>query len=177
MTDSKEIWIIAGYETFAFDGKGGLKIETLAKKIGISKSSFYHYFADQEIFIDFLLKHHIKQSYIIADKEQNAKSIEPELIDILVYHKTDLLFNRQLRVNREVKDYENTLTLSNQIVGNAFVMLWVKELQLSMTQKQLEGIFELALDNFYLQINKDNLTRSWLSEYFKKVKRIILNFT
>lgn len=176
MINSKEIWIEVGYVTFAHAGKDGLKIEKLAQKVGISKSSFYHHFADIEIFVDYLLQYHIKQSYIIADKEQNAKNIEPELIDVLVQHKTDLLFNRQLRVNREIKAYSDILTLSNQIVGNAFVMLWVKELKLSMTQKQLAGIFELALDNFYLQITKDNLNVNWLSQYFEKIKQIIISF-
>ncbi|TAE70709.1 MAG: TetR/AcrR family transcriptional regulator [Bacteroidetes bacterium] len=176
MIDSKEIWIETGYITFAHTGKDGLKIEKLAKKVGISKSSFYHHFVDIEIFVDYLLKHHIKQSYIIADKEQNAKNIEPELINILVEHKIDLLFNRQLRVSREVKAYSDILTLSNQIVGNAFVMLWVKELKPSMTQKQLEGIFELAIDNFYLQITKENLNVEWLSQYFGKIKQIIISF-
>lgn len=55
-------------------------------------------------------------------------------------------------------------------------MLWVKELKLSMTQKQLAGIFELALDNFYLQITKDNLNVNWLSQYFEKIKQIIISF-
>ncbi|MFZ4399682.1 MAG: TetR/AcrR family transcriptional regulator, partial [Bacteroidales bacterium] len=42
----EEIWIIKGYETFAFFGENGLKVEQLAKSVGISKSSFYHHFAD-----------------------------------------------------------------------------------------------------------------------------------
>lgn len=176
MTDSKDIWIETGYSLFAQKGENGLKIDSLAKKVGISKSSFYHHFADLEIFVDYLLKHHIKQSYIIAAKEQNAQSIEPELINILIEHKTDLFFNRQLRVNKEIKSYVDTLTLSNKIVGNSFVMLWVKELKLSMTPQQLEGIFELALDNFYLQMTKDNFNQHGLSQYFDKVKRIILSF-
>jgi AcrR family transcriptional regulator len=176
MTDSKDIWIETGYGIFAQKGENGLKIDSLAKKVGISKSSFYHHFADLEIFVDYLLKHHIKQSYIIAEKEQNAQSIEPELINILIEHKTDLFFNRHLRVNKEIKNYSDTLILSNKIVGNSFVMLWVKELKLSMTPQQLEGIFELALDNFYLQMTKDNFNEKWLSQYFDKIKRIILSF-
>lgn len=177
MIDRKEIWITTGYEIFALAGKNDLKIDTLSRKVGVSKSSFYHHFADIEIFIDYLLKHHIKQSHIIAEKEQNAKNIEPELISILVAHKIDLLFNKQLRINREIKDYTDILTLSTQIIGNPLVMLWIKELKLSMTQKQLEGIFELALDNFYLQITNNNLNENWLTQYFEKLKRIIISFS
>jgi AcrR family transcriptional regulator len=100
MNESKEIWIKIGYESFAQSGQNGLKIEPLAKKVGKNKSSFYHYFADLELYLDELLKHHINQSKIIAEKEKKSKNISPELIDILVEHKTDILFNRQLRINR-----------------------------------------------------------------------------
>lgn len=174
--DSKEIWIKTGYEIFALSGQNGLKIEPLAKKVGISKSSFYHFFADLELFVDELLKHHIEKSYIIAQKEQNAKSINPDLIEIIVEHKIDILFNRQLRINRENKVFIDILTKSNEIVGNAFVLLWVRDLSLKLTQKQLESIFELALENFYLQISSENLNHQWLSNYFTHLKKIVENF-
>lgn len=174
--DSKVIWIKTGYEIFAQSGPAGLKIESLAKKVGISKSSFYHHFADLELFADDLLNYHIQQSYVIANKENSAKMINPDLINILVEHKTDILFNRQLRINRQDHRFSEILEKSNQILGNAFVLLWVKDLNLQLSEKQLAGIFELAIENFYLQINLNNLTVNWLSEYFVNLKRIINNF-
>jgi AcrR family transcriptional regulator len=176
MTDNKDIWIKTGYDSFAKLGLNGLKIETLSKKVGISKSSFYHHFTDVEIFTEHLLKHHIQQSVIIGEKELHAKTIDPELITILADHKTDLLFNRQLRINRNIQLFDETLTQANKAVGNGFVMLWVKDLHLQMSQKQLEAFFELAIENFYLQINADNLNKQWLSGYFTNLKRIARNF-
>lgn len=176
MIEGKDIWIKTGYEIFAISGVNALKIESLAKKVGISKSSFYHHFADLEIFIQHLLDYHIQQAYIIANKENNCKKIDPELIDILVEHKIDLLFNRQLRINRERKHYFEALTKSNKIVGNNFVVVWMNDLKLNLTEKQLAGIFELALENFYLQINDQNLNYQWLSDYFKNLKKIVQNF-
>jgi hypothetical protein len=38
MTATKEIWIKTGYEIFALKGESGLKVEMLARKVGISKS-------------------------------------------------------------------------------------------------------------------------------------------
>lgn len=177
MIESKEIWIKTGYEIFAISGQSGLKIEPLAKKVGKSKSSFYHHFADLELFIDELLLHHLVQSHIIAEKEQNAQNINPALIDIIVEHKTDILFNRQLRIYRDRKIFADILTKSNEIIGNGFVMVWVKDLDLKLSQKQLESIFGLALENFYLQINTESLNRQWLSNYFVYIKQIIENFT
>lgn len=176
MTQTKSIWIKTGYEILALQGENALKIETLAKKIGISKSSFYHHFADMQLFVEELLNHHLKQSKVIAEKEKLVQTIQPELIEILIEHKTDLLFNRQLRFNQQKKEFRETLGKSNQIIGNEFVKVWANDLQLNLSVKQLESIFELALENFFLQINPENITFQWISDYFENLKRIAKNF-
>jgi len=176
MRKTREIWIKAGYEIFAESGESGLKVETLSKKVGISKSSFYHHFADLEVFTELLLNFHLQQSRIIAEKEKAIKSIDPELITILTEHKTDLLFNRQLRFNQQKKHNQETLVKSNQIIGHEFVSVWKNDLQLPLTQQQLEALFELALENFFLQINPENLNYAWLSDYFRNLKRIAQTF-
>lgn len=177
MTDAKENWIKIGYEIFAISGENGLKIEVLAKKIGISKSSFYHHFAEIDLFIEQLLFYHLKQSAIMAEKEKAANTIHPELICILIEHRMDLLFNRQLRFNQHIEHYKTTLLKSNQIIGNEFVKLWAKDLNLTLSQKQLEGLFELAVENFFLQINHENLHFDWLKLYFENLRKIARNFT
>ena len=176
MTEQTNIWIKSGYELFALSGENGLKIETLAKKVGISKSSFYHHFADLNIFIDYLLDFHLEQAKIIADKENKAKNISPELIHILIEHKIDLLFSRQLRINQQVKRNYDTLCKANQLIGNEFVILWAKDMNLTLSQAQLESLYTLALENFYLQINESNLTFEWLAEYFENLKSIAKTF-
>lgn len=176
MTDSEEIWIKAGYETFALLGKEGLKVEKLAQRVGISKSSFYHRFADIEVFEEHLFKYHLQQCVIIADKEKAVSSIKPELVNVLVEHKIDLLFNRQLRFNQQNKKYKEILNRSNMVIGNEFIIIWQKDLQLNLTQLQLQGIFELALENFFLKINAENLNAEWLAAYFDDLKRIARSF-
>ena len=175
--NNKEIWIKQGYEIFAKFGQSGLKVEPLAKTVGKSKSSFYHHFADLELYMDFLFSYHMQQSKIIAKKEENAQNIDPELINILVEHKSDLLFNRQLRINQNIPSFAVALEQSNKIIGNAFVNIWVKDLNLQLTAKQIDGIFSLALENFFLQINIDTLNYNWLSNYFKNLKTIANNFS
>jgi AcrR family transcriptional regulator len=175
-TNNQDIWIETGYEVFALKGQIGLKVEPLAQKVGKSKSSFYHHFADLELFIGLLLEHHIKQSYLIADKERNARNIDPELIIILVIHRIDLLFNRQLRINKNIPLFEETLCKSNKIIGDAFKTAWSKDLNSALSQKQIEGVFTLAIENFYLQINPDNLNYNWLSAYFNDLKRLTSQF-
>lgn len=59
-TNTEQPWIEAGYEIFAEDGPNGLKVEHIAKKINISKSSFYHLFVDMELFQEKLLEYHLE---------------------------------------------------------------------------------------------------------------------
>lgn len=176
MTDTQSLWIKTGYETFAIHGENALKIEQLARETGKSKSSFYHHFADIEGFMEELLRFHLKRSEILAEKEKNARNIHPELIEILSEHKIDLLFNRQLRFHQQKPHFRETLEKSNRIVGNEFVKIWAEDLQLKLSQRQLESLFELALENFFLQINPENITTEWLVSYFENLKRIAKNF-
>ncbi len=172
MAKGKEIWIEKGYEVFALHGPSGLKVEALAKALDISKSSFYHHFADMEVFTSHLIAHHLKRCEIIALKESNAKNIDPELIDILIEFRLDLLFNRQLRFSRNNIEFSQAVQKTDVMVGNAFVMLWVKELNLNFSPEKIAALFELALENFYLQITFDNLNQRWLSDYFFNLKRL-----
>lgn len=172
----KQIWILEGYKNFAIHGETGLKIEKLAKITGVSKSSFYHHFADTELFLDQLFAFHIFQCRIIADKEKAVKKINPELINILTEHKIDLLFNRQLRFNQDRENYKTVLDKSNQIIGTDFVRIWAEDLNLALSNRQMEGLFELALENFFLRINQENITTSWLTSYFENLAKIAKNF-
>jgi AcrR family transcriptional regulator len=170
MKDNKDIWLIEGYKTFALSGFKGLKIEPLAKQVGKNKSSFYHHFADLDFFVEKLLKYHISRCHIVAKKESGALNIDPELINVLIEHKIDLLFNRELRINRNIKPFSETLIQSNKIVGSAFINVWVKDMNIKMTENQIDNIFLLALDNFFLQTTSESLNYDWLSSYFLNLK-------
>jgi AcrR family transcriptional regulator len=176
MTESKDIWIKVGYDLFALNGENELKVETLAKKAGISKSSFYHHFANMDIFITQLINFHLQQLKILIDKEKKVKSINPELINVLLEHKTDLLVNRQLRFNSQKEHYKPALRRSTELIGNGLIPVFVANLNQKLTEKQLTGLFDLALENFFLQLNPENLNATWLAAYFENLKRIATNF-
>ncbi|MDX2062603.1 MAG: TetR/AcrR family transcriptional regulator [Bacteroidia bacterium] len=170
-------WIEVGYAGFARHGAPGLRVEALARQVGVSKSSFYHHFVDLEVFLDRLLDYHLEQVSVLAQREQAARSIDPELIEILVAHKLDLLFNRQLRFNPAPPKYQHALVAANQRVGDAFVRLWATELGPRLSHAQLESLFELALENFFLRIHEENLTHAWLAAYFRNLHRIALQLS
>jgi AcrR family transcriptional regulator len=171
--DSTTIWLHTGYALFAAAGPQGVKVDVLAQQVGISKSSFYHHFADLNVFIQLLLAYHLKQAQQLAVQEAACASINPALITVLLDHKTDLLFQRQLRVHRQHTLYSQCLTEASRPVAQAFMGLWVKELRLELAPHLLNGVFQLALDNFYLQLTDATLNREWLAGYFDQLTRLI----
>jgi hypothetical protein len=122
------------------------------------------------------MKLHLLRSNQIADKEKKAQTIQPELINILIEHKLDLLFNRQLRIHQDDKLFKKTLQDSNRIIGQEFILLWMRDTNLPLTFNQANGLLSLALENFYLKINEKNLNQEWLGQYFKELKLVAQNF-
>ena len=175
-TDNTLPWIRAGYEIFSKEGPKGLKIEVIARKVGKSKSSFYHHFVDLEIFTDFLLKYHLERAEAIAILEAQCKNIDPEMIAVLVQVKTDLLFNRQLRVHRDNPNFRQVFEASNKMVSEAFLPVWAKDLGLEGHPLLASDYFKLALENFYLQITEETLNHEWLRGYFQELRQMAGRF-
>ncbi|WKN40905.1 TetR/AcrR family transcriptional regulator [Tunicatimonas pelagia] len=165
----QNLWITTGYEICSIHGLDGLKVEQLARVVGVSKSSFYHHFADLECFTKILFDYHFECCGILASKEKSCIQIYPDLINILLEHKTDLLFHRQLRIDRKNSQVEKALVKANSILGNYSMMLWAKDINHNLSQNQLDGLFKIATDDFYMRINENNLNYEYLSSYFKEL--------
>lgn len=174
--DRKEIWVKAGYELFALKGQSGLQIEPIAKRVGKNKSSFYHLFADSEIFLDELLRYHISQTKLMCDKETKAKNFNPDIITIFLEHKTDILFNKQLRLNHQNAEFRKVIKIVDKDLADVYTFLLKTDLKVPLKQKGIDSFFQLALHNFFLQVNADNLNFQWLADYFDEIKRLAKSF-
>jgi AcrR family transcriptional regulator len=85
-----------GYKIFADEGPEGIQVERLARMLGVSKSSFYHFFVDKEIFVSELIKLHLKHAQRYVAEIKKLDNFDPEFIDLLVAGKEIILFHRQL---------------------------------------------------------------------------------
>ncbi len=99
MSETKMLWVKEGYKVFGFDGPNGLNVESLAKSLHKSKSSFYHYFGDMPTFQEALLNYHIDRARQIAKSGKVCENMDPDVINLLIETKTDLMFSKQLRIN------------------------------------------------------------------------------
>lgn len=173
---SKEIiWIEAGYRTFAHEGPQGLRVEKLAKTIQKNKSSFYHFFADMEVFTSRLLVFHLEQAITMSDKEAHAQN-ETELTDIILEHKLDLLFNRQLRIHRDNPAFQACFVKTNEISIPGFIPIWKKVIDLNESTYLAELVLMLSMENFFLQITDETLNRAWIADYLTKIREMVRRF-
>ena len=171
----KTPWLEAGYTTFALEGPQALKVERLAKTVGKNKSSFYHHFADLEVFTALLLEQHMHQVHEIARKEADSSS-QSELVSVMVAHKRDLLFNRQLRIHRDHPDFEACFVKTNEITAKSIAPLWMSILGLEDNSYLAGLVLKLSFDNFFLQISDETLTEDWLNAYFGELRCMVAAF-
>jgi len=172
-TESAQAWIEAGYELFAAAGPHGLKVEVLARRVGKSKSSFYHHFADLECFAELLLDRHHHRALVIADRERQCANVVPDLLNVLLDVKPDLLFNRQLRIHRANKNYEVCFEKSSRHVAEALLPVWADMLGLGDNSGLARMVLNLSIENFYLQITDETLTYDWLLAYVNGLRRMV----
>ena len=172
MNNIKLPWIKVGYEIFALESPSALKVEVIARKVGKSKSSFYHHFADLEVFTEILLNYHLEQAKLMTVKEAACKNVVPELLHVLVEHKIDLLFNRQLRIHRENPAFKACFEKVNQMVGGSIIGIWAEMLGLNHKEHLAMMVLNLSLENFFLQITADTLNYEWLENYVKELQQM-----
>ncbi|MCA0959701.1 TetR/AcrR family transcriptional regulator [Muricauda ruestringensis] len=175
MRKIEKIWLETGYKFFAYEGPKGLKVERLSKEVGKNKSSFYHLFADLEVFTERLLEFHLSRAKNISTKESYAKN-EEELISIIIEHKIDLLFNRQLRIHRSHPEFKKYLDRIFQFSVQGLLPVWKNIISLSENGALAQMVLHLSLENFYLQITDETLNESWLKAYFADIRQMVFLF-
>lgn len=167
-------WLETAYQLFSEKGPQSLKVESLAKAVGKNKSSFYHHFADMEIFTRRLLDYHYERSKEIAKREAACQAIDPDLIYVLMESKVDILFSKQLRLHSANPDFSDCFDKVSNETSQGFMKVWMRELELEGKSQIAHQLYELSQDNFYVQINEENLNYEWLSSQFKGIKEMVL---
>ena len=166
-------WIHVGYELFAQDGPKALKVEVIARLVNKSKSSFYHHFADLEVFTELLFQYHLERAAIMGEREAACKNVDPELLEVLIEFKQDLFFNRQLRVNRHVPAFKQCFEKAGEIVGNSILGIWAEMLGLDGKSHLANIVLGLTIENFFLQMTEETMNYEWLSNYIKEIQFMV----
>ena len=167
---AEQPWIEAGYTAFALQGPDALKVEQLARQVGISKSSFYHHFADLPVFIERLQEHHLVRADALASKAAVCATFDPEFLHLLVDHRIDLLFQRQLRIRRNDASYQSCFRKAHVLVVERVMPRWAETLGIPGQLSPAREMLEVVSDVFYQRLTNDNLSYTGLVSLLKEIE-------
>jgi AcrR family transcriptional regulator len=169
----KSVWLKQGYNLFAEKGMNGLKVEELARRVGKSKSSFYHHFSDVESFISLLLKMHTQQAFALAENLPYLNTENGELFQLLPVYREDILFHRQLRIHRQVPEYQHCIGEIMTILETPFVEVLSRMLHLPDSKSTLRLLFVFCVDHFLLRLSNLDIQAECLQQYYQEVAYLV----
>ena len=169
---SKDKWIEAGYEYFAFYGPEQLQIEKIARYLNLNKSGYYHYFGEREIFIDELLNYHKKRIEIFARGITKLKSFD-EYIQYMVDNKQTTLFHVQLRRHGQIKCYAKIIDSANNLIFANIKPLWAEYIGLQNNPDLAMKYFNQVISVFVKSVNQDNLTIDFITSIAREAQELL----
>jgi AcrR family transcriptional regulator len=170
ITAIEQPWILAGYELFASGGPHDLKIEKIARKVGISKSSFYHHFATLAIFQEKLMAYHLDYAKEVAERTRECKTMIPDFVHLLEELRLYVFFNRQLRIHKKNIAFQVCYEHAVSLVVKALNPLWSQMMGLTHEPDISRNVLKVATDLFYHRINVENYNYEWAESFLHEFK-------
>lgn len=166
MFTEKEIpWLTVGYRIFAYQGPVFLKVENLSREVGVSKSSFYHLFADMDVFLESLLMLHRQRAHLLATRSAQCSRIDPDFIELLVEHKEDIFFNRRLRIHHETVYFQLCYQSGHMLVENAILPAWINWLGMQTEPELARSVFNVSSELFYQRLQINEYSKDWIKNF------------
>ncbi len=169
--EKKLIWIEAGYQRFAAFGEAGLTVEAIARDLNRNKSSFYHYFGELQVLKADIFQFHLDASRSMGEKMALAEKLDPELLTIILEHKRNFLFHKQLRL-AEGESFKKYYDRAFEYVQEPLLIKLSEALHIEQKQLFSTALLNLVSDNFLLRIQDSNLSLEWLRSYVEELRNL-----
>jgi AcrR family transcriptional regulator len=166
-------WLETGYTVFAREGPEGIQIERLARILSLNKSGFYHYFGTLEIFYEMLVQHHYNRVDVAINDAQDAQSLDPDYLNVIVHHKVTFLVQMQLIRHKSNALFSKAYSIVNQKIDQSVIRLWNKHLSL-IDNDDLSLLFlGFVRDALYARVSFENFNYFFLHDLATEAKRIM----
>ncbi len=165
--------INTGYNQISEIRFEGLNVELLANRMSSSKSSFYHYFGGLDEFKMELFQHHLRKAEELSQKIKESKSLIPDLVNIFILDREDILFHKQVRIFREDKIFRECFEKAYEKVEHAILEKWINHLALQNRPMFAKSLLGLVSDNFLLRITNQSFNHAWLKDYINELSYLV----
>ncbi|MEM6877898.1 MAG: TetR/AcrR family transcriptional regulator [Bacteroidota bacterium] len=173
MSNKKDEWFVKSYLMVAEQGIESLSVNLIARTVGKSKSSFYHYFGDLEMFKVALLEYHLQQATAFAEDINACQCVFPDIIDTFTNRKIDLLFHKQLRVKRKDPIFSQYIEKTYKCVEDAAMDLWTLHFGLENQKLFSRKFFAFVSEHFLFSMTIENYDAEWLVSYLEKIADLL----
>ncbi len=174
MTHSKiDTWIKAGYKLLGTYGMDGIKVERLAKILDLNKSGFYHYFGTMEAFVKSLLHYHVGLATTIASEVAGCQNIDPDLLRLVVKHKTFVLVESQLLVKSRLANLYDEVDEAGRIINEEILPLWRKTRELPEDDAAAMGFLNIIRHFVYARIDPQNINYEFLRDLAVETQNVL----
>lgn len=165
-------WIEEGYALFAKEGPGALQVERLARILKLNKSSFYHYFGDQEGFWERLVKVHQRKADDYMAGLLTIKTFNPGYLKYLTQHQLFVLFQMQLTRSPRADIHQVAFTIDKR-ESRALRDMWAEFIGVSDYPELAERYFTIVRDVLYSRTSFENYHMHFLQSLFGEVKLVV----
>ncbi len=175
--NSRKKWIIKGFEHFAIYGPDSLCTKQIAEEIGVSRTTFYHYFADNEDFLNSIFDYYFE----ILDEhvdyiEKNCRKFIPDVYDSLARFKLGFKFTRQLFLLRANPVYNHIFQTYIQKTSRVFLPLFAECCNIHVSSFLLNRLWETYRDVWYSRIDENNITSAAMQKIAKEILQTLIDF-
>lgn len=170
-----ETWIQSGYKLLGAEGVDGIKIERLARILNLNKSGFYHYFGNMQSYMEALVQYHISMAKPIATEIAGSRNIDPDLLQLIVKHKSFFLVESQLLVkSRPALSYSN-IDEAGEIINKELLALWLNTQGLPDDMSIARGYLNIIRHFIYARIDAKNISYEFLHKLYIETKEVLEN--
>lgn len=170
--NSEIIWIEAGYNQFAVEGLEGIQVERLAKITGLNKSGYYHYFGNQETYLEKLMEYHLQFAVPFTNELRAIKQFDPEYMELLIRHSTKLMFTNQIIKNRHLPIMVSTLEAVNKIIDPVLSDLFADFIGFKDYAEFSVRYFNQVRYMFHARITPEQMNYEYLRDFMYQAREV-----
>jgi len=169
----KQEWVEKGYLLIAEKGFENLTVNNICRMVAKSKSSFYHYFGELELFKDELMAYHLERAYGFANQIKSCNNIHPELIEVMMDYKIDIFFYKQFRFYRDKLNYEKYNQKVFELYENAVLDKLTDYFELNDRRIFVRKFHQFLSEHFLMSISLDTYTHEWVENYLIEILEMV----
>jgi len=167
-------WVQVGYEIFADEGTDGIQVERLARILNLNKSAFYHYFGDLDHFYDALLKMHEEKANHYIEDMLEAKTIDPDYMNVAVKHAMACLFQMKLVKCKPSSTFFKTADSIDKKIILIVQNMWAEYIGYQDQPAMAMQYYGIVRDMLYTRLNSSTLNYPGLQSLMAEAKEMML---